>query len=101
MITLLGRAVPTLKTRQGVRATLKGEPINPAGVKRYLQQKFGDDLAETRAAMESLAKSYPPARLATQAYALYEKFRPAIPEGTKGWGAAGDLDLDRIRSLAQ
>jgi hypothetical protein len=32
---------------------------------------------------------------------LYEKFRPEIPEGKKGWGARGELDLDYIRSLAK
>jgi hypothetical protein len=34
------------------------------------------------------------------AYSLYEKFRPRIPAGQKGWGAAGKLSLDAIRSLA-
>jgi hypothetical protein len=48
-----------------------------------------------------LAKAYPPAQLATQAYALYEQFRPNVPEGTRGWGAAGQLDLDRVRSLGE
>jgi hypothetical protein len=39
--------------------------------------------------------------LENKAYDLYEKFRPKIPEGTKGWGAKGELDLDYIRSLAE
>jgi hypothetical protein len=39
--------------------------------------------------------------LESKAYGLYEKFRPAIPEGTKGWGAKGELDLEQIRSLAK
>lgn len=30
----------------------------------------------------------------------HEKFRPRIPEAAKGWGAAGEMDLDYIRSLA-
>jgi hypothetical protein len=34
------------------------------------------------------------------AFTLYEKFRPAIPEGVTGGGAKGNLDIDRIRSLA-
>jgi hypothetical protein len=37
-----------------------------------------------RAAMETLARAYPPERLAAQAYALYEQFRPTVPEGTRG-----------------
>jgi hypothetical protein len=36
----------------------------------------------------------------TNAFSLYEEFRPAIPEGMTGWGAKGKLDIDRIRSLA-
>jgi hypothetical protein len=51
--------------------------------------------------MKALAKAYPPDQLAAQAYSLYEQFRPDIPEGKRGWGAAGPLDLDCIRSLAE
>jgi hypothetical protein len=50
--------------------------------------------------MKRLADSRPPAVLAAEAYQLYEQFRPAIPAGVKGWGAAGTLDLDAIRKLA-
>jgi len=42
----------------------------------------------------NLAKSLPPHQLAEKAYGLYEKFRPEIPPGKKGWGASGELDLD-------
>jgi hypothetical protein len=100
-VSLLHRQVPVISTDQGVRATGKGQPIDPAGVRRYLSQKFGHELADVRAAMEKLAKAYPPDQLAGQAYALYEQFRPDIPEGKKGWGAAGQLDLDHIRSLGE
>jgi hypothetical protein len=101
MVSLLHRRVPVIETDEGVRATVKGEPINPAGVKRYLAQKFGEELADLQAAMEALAKAYPPDQLAAQAYSLYEQFRPDVPEGKKGWGAAGQLDLDAIRTLAE
>ena len=100
-VEVLGRPVPVIRTRQGVRAALKGEPIEPDSVKLYLKQKFGEDLAEVQSAMKSLAKAYPADDLASKAYALYEKFRPKIPEGTKGWGAAGALDVSLIRSLAK
>jgi hypothetical protein len=100
-VELLGRGVPAVKTPQGLRAAIKGEEIDAASVEKYLKQKFGDDLDEARAAMEKLAKAHTPKQLETQAYGLYEKFRPKIPEGTKGWGAKGELDLDYIRSLAK
>ena len=100
-IELLGRGVPAVKTPQGLRAALKGEPIHAESVKTYLEQKFKDDLDDTRKAMEKLAKAFTPKQLESKAYDLYEKFRPEIPEGVKGWGAKGELDLDYIRSLAE
>jgi len=98
VVDLLGREVPALSTEQGVRATSKGQPVSPDSVERYLQGKFGPDLPEVRAAMEELAGSLPPERLAAWAFRLYEQFRPIIPGGKAGWGAAGDLDLDKIRA---
>jgi hypothetical protein len=100
-IELLGRGIPAVKTSEGMRAAIKGDEINPESVETYLQQKFKDDLEDTRAAMEKLAKAYTPKQLESKAYDLYEKFRPKIPEGTKGWGAKGELDLDYIRSLVE
>ena len=100
-IELLGRGIPVVKTSKGVRAAIKGEEIDPESVETYLEQKFKDDLEEARAAMEKLAKAYTPKQLESQAFGLYEKFRPKIPEGTKGWGAKGELDLEYIRSLAK
>jgi hypothetical protein len=101
MVSLLHRRVLVIRTDQGVRATIKGQPIDPAGVRRYLAQKFGHALTDVQAAMEALAKAYPPAQLVAHAYALYEQFRPHIPEGKQGWGAAGQLDLDQIRALGE
>jgi hypothetical protein len=100
-IEILGRGVPAIKTPSGLRAAIKGEAIHAESVETYLKQKFKDDLDDARAAMEKLAKAYTHKQLETKAYDLYEKFRPKIPEGTKGWGAKGELDLDYIRSLAE
>lgn len=98
---ILGRGVPTIKTPQGLRAAIKGKAISPESVETYLKQKFGDDYQDARAAMEKLAKAYTSKQLQTKAYDLYEKFRPEIPEGKRGWGAKGELDLDYVRSLAE
>jgi hypothetical protein len=54
-----------------------------------------------RSAMQKLAKAYKPQELAHDAYPLYERFRPDIPAGKKGWGAKGDLDLGLIGRLAK
>ena len=100
-IELLGRGIPTVKTSKGLRAAVKGEEIAPRSVETYLEQKFGDDLDDARSAMEKLAKAFTTKQLESKAYDLYEKFRPEIPEGKKGWGVKGELDLDYIRSLAK
>ena len=51
--------------------------------------------------MVKLEKAYTPKQLESQAFGLYEKFRPVVAEGMKGWGAKGELDLEYIRSLAR
>jgi hypothetical protein len=100
-VELLGRGIPAVKTPQGMRASIKGEVVKPESVETYLEDKFGEDLKETRASMEALAKAFKRGELESKAYGLYEKFRPEIPEGKKGWGVKGELDLDYIRSLGE
>lgn len=78
-----------------------GEPIPPTSVERYLEGKFGADLERVKKAMQKLAKSYKPKEIANVAYPLYEQFRPQVPAGVKGWGAAGELDLHLIESMAK
>jgi hypothetical protein len=77
------------------------EVIEPGGVRRYLQGKFGDDFGPAKKAMQKLARSFQPKELAERAFGLYEGFRPSIPEGVKGWGAQGTLDLGVIEGLAK
>jgi hypothetical protein len=49
--------------------------------------------------MRDVAKIFGLGELSKNAFSLYEKFRPAIPEGVTGRGAKGKLDIDLIRSL--
>lgn len=98
-VKILGRQVFVQETEKGLLAEESGKPIDPGGVERYLRQKFKDQLDETRQAMQALAQSLEPAVLEKRAYTLYEEFRPEIPEGKRGWGAAGELDMDKINSL--
>lgn len=99
-VELLGRALPAVNAEQGVRAVIKSKPIEPEGVERYLESKFGDALREVLKAMTELANALKPDELAQRGFGLYEQFRPVIPEGVRGWGAKGELDLDGIRKLA-
>jgi hypothetical protein len=93
--------VPSVHTPDGIRALEKDyRPASTASVERYLASKFGDHLEHVRAAMEQLAGSMSPEELNRRGFALYEEFRPAVPAGAQGWGAAGELDLDRIVALA-
>lgn len=100
-IKVLGRPVPAVNTDDGIRAVNKDKPIQPRSVERYLEKKFGEDLPDARQAMEELAGSFSPQDLAGSAYELYEQFRPEIPEGKRGWGAEGTLDLKKIRSMSK
>jgi hypothetical protein len=99
-VDLLHRAVPVVRTPEGVRALSKEKPVAPESVQRYLESKFGAALAAVEAAMTALARSMPVDELAGRAYALYEAFRPEVPAGVRGWGASGVLDLAAIRAAA-
>ena len=99
-VDLLGRALPAMTTEEGMRAVIKSKPVEPEGVERYLESKFGDVLLEVRKAMKELANALKPNELAQRGFGLYEQFRPVIPEGVQGWGAKGELDLGHISKLA-
>ena len=99
-VELLHRAVPAKHTDEGLRALSGESPIHPESMQKYLESKFGDALEDVSKAMQELAKSLPPSQLTEKAYTLYEKFRPEIPPGKKGWGASGKLDLDLIHKMA-
>jgi hypothetical protein len=96
-VEIAGRQVPAVNTEDGVRAVVKDKSIAAPSVERYLEGKFGESLGPVREAMRELAKSYRVEELARDAFGLYEKFRPVIPEDVTGWGAKGRLDLERIR----
>jgi hypothetical protein len=99
-VDICGWQVPAINTTDGVRAVTKNQAIEAKTVEQYLESKFGESLGTARSAMRDLAKAFRPEQLSKNAFSLYEEFRPAIPEGVKGWGAKGNLDIDRIRSLA-
>jgi hypothetical protein len=48
--------------------------------------------------MRRLAHSMPPNDIAW-GYGLYVRFRPSVPAGVRGWGAAGQLDISLIRNF--
>jgi hypothetical protein len=100
LIEICGRQVAAINTADGVRTVVRNQPIEAKSAERYLESKFGESFDTARAAMRGLAKAFRQEQLLKNAFRLYEEFRPAIPAGVKGWGAKGNLDIDRIRSLA-
>jgi hypothetical protein len=99
-IVFMGRRIPVSHSASGPLALASGKPISPKSVEKYLAAKFGEHEADATGAMTKLARSRTPARLAAEAFHLYETFRPTIPAGVSGWGKAGVLDLKKIESLA-
>ena len=59
-VDLLGRAVPAVQTKGGLRAPSKETPIEPESVERYLAGKLGASLEDATAIMRKLAMSLPP-----------------------------------------
>ena len=98
-VNLMGRSLPAVKTPAGLRAAEKGRPAEPDSVRRYLKTKFGEQLDDVAKAMRALAASYPAEHLEMEAYGLYERFRPKVERGKRGWGAEGVLDLEKILGL--
>ncbi len=98
-VNLMGRSLPAIQTPSGLRAAEKGHPAEPESVRRYLKGKFGEHLDDVTRVMRTLAASYPADLLETEAYGLYERFRPKVERGKSGWGAEGMLDLDAIYNL--
>ena len=97
MVRLPRRDIPVLTADDGtLRAEDDGKPASAKSVQSYIARAFGDRLAEVRAAMEALAASLPSEELNRVGFRLYERFRPDVPEGAQGWGAKGELRVERI-----
>lgn len=97
-VRLLGKDIPIAEA-DGVTlaAGRDGKPAPAEQVRTYLARAFGDRLGDAREAMEALAANLPPEELNRVGFRLYEHFRPEVPDGVKGWGAKGELRLDRVR----
>lgn len=97
---VFGMKIAGQTTKEGTRLALQNnKPISPASVESYLRKAFGPYYDQAIEAMRALAKSYPPDKLGSEAYSLYEKIRPQVPGGMKGWGAKGYFDLNLLRQL--
>lgn len=95
---LLGRDIPLTHDDDGVvlADAGNGKPAPAAPAAAYVAKAFGSVLGEVRAAMTALANRMDPEDLNRVGFRLYEHFRPEVPADAKGWGAKGELHLDRI-----
>ena len=96
-VDLLGRAVPVVRTPDGLRAVSKGKPGNPAQIEKYLAGKFGERLETARQAMAELAAAHEPADLYRRGFRLYERFRPACLRARAGGAPRASWICDRVR----
>ncbi len=94
------KAIPMKNLAAGARAVVKDKPVDPGGVETYLAKAFGKSLASARQVMEHLARAFSPKEIGARAFGLYEKFRPKIASGRRGWGQKGQLHLGIIGELA-
>jgi hypothetical protein len=51
-------------------------------------------------AMEALAVRFEPAEVNHIGFRLYERFRPEVPAGNKGWSAKAVLEIEKILTAA-
>jgi hypothetical protein len=100
-IVFMGRRIPVANSPSEPLALEDGKPIQPLSAEKYITSKFGESRGAVYAAIVKLARSRPPAKLANEAFHLYEEFRPTIPAGVAGWREASVLDLDKIDRLAE
>jgi hypothetical protein len=67
-----------------VVAARDGQAQSAGAVRNYLARALGERLGEAREAMRRLAASLPPYALNRVGFRLYERFRPAVPDGAAG-----------------
>lgn len=95
-LEFLDRVIPVIRTEKGIRALSGTSPVSPESARRYLAQKFGENLELVEKKLTELAETFEPRELEGVAMDLYMRLRPKVPEGTAGWGREGILDLDKI-----
>jgi hypothetical protein len=92
-----------LKLKDGlalVGSDQKGKP----GSEEALKKKFGDEQYEkVRRDFESVLKSWKgdEYELNKRAFHFYERFRPDVSKGQKGWGRKGELSLETFNNAVR
>jgi hypothetical protein len=90
-----------LKLKDGL-ALVGSEGDGKPGAEESLKKRFGAEQYDmARESFEKALKSWQggEAELNKKAFGFYEKFRPDIQGGQKGWGRKGEVDLEKMKSL--
>ena len=89
------RAIQTPPPGGTRKPTSNGYYHNPLPIWKRLQDRFQASLGLVMAKMRAAARAAGP-QLESTAYRYYMHIRPDIPAGTKGWGAHGYLEVDKL-----
>lgn len=103
-----GEDLPTVSV-MGFPMSLKGNAVLVKGKPKTtreanLQRKFGEGGYEkVKEAMTEALGSWKGSEeeLDNKAFHFYEKFRPEVAKGQRGWGRKGELQLSKIREVSR
>lgn len=101
IISLFGVDVRAMRTPDGLRALDNSKPAQPRYIYDRLKRAFGTRLGDVYGALRRLASAMSVSSLeGREPFGMYENFRPAVPAGKAGWGAAGELQIGFINQMA-
>lgn len=91
-----------LRLKDGLALVGSGDAKGKPGNEEALKKKFGDEeYQKVRDTFEDVLGSWKgeEEELSKNAFGFYEKFRPDVKSGQKGWGRKGKLSLEKIREV--
>ncbi|CAD7697198.1 unnamed protein product [Ostreobium quekettii] len=100
-IRILGIEIVVRETGEGLRAVDGDGVVQPRYVYDRLRRAFGERFGDVYEVMMGLAGALDSGELeGRRGFEMYERFRPGVPEGRAGWGAAGELSLEEVGRMA-
>lgn len=92
---LMNQTIQAIRAANGLRAIGNGTEQDPHSIWKSLTKKLGHDLSFVLKKMEEAAELAGD-NLEGSAYNYYMHVRPDIPQGTKGWGAHGYMEISKL-----
>ena len=91
-----------LRLKDGLALVGSSDTKGKPGNEEALKKKFGDgEYDKAREAFEEVLQSWKgeEEELNKKAFGHYEKFRPEVKSGQKGWGRKGELSLETVKNV--